>query len=153
MRIEIIVPGKISMHLLPAYEYYMEKLKRFARVNISHVNLGGDLNTEDATSILRKEADYIERKVDNRKYILIDLSGKELTSNEFLNILENQFLNSSEMLFVIGGPLGIDERIRKNAIQRISLSKLTFTHEMCIILLLEQIFRSFKTMRNEKYHY
>jgi len=85
--------------------------------------------------------------------ILIDLFGKEMTSEQFSVFLERQFMVLSELVFVIGGPLGVDEKIRNNAAERISFSKMTFTHEMCTAFLLEQIFRGFKILKNEKYHY
>lgn len=153
MKIEVIVPGRISKHLLPACEYYKEKINRFAKIEISHVNLGGDLNSEDASVVMKRESEYIERKLNGRKYVLIDLWGKEMASQNFSVFLERQFMVLSELVFVIGGPLGIDEKIKNNAIERISFSKMTFTHEMCVVLLLEQIFRSFKILKNEKYHY
>jgi len=153
LKVEIIVPGKISKHLLPACEYYMEKIDRFAKIGISHVNLGGDLNSEDANVIMKREAEYIERRLNGRRYVLIDLWGREMTSEQFSSFLERQFMVLSELVFVIGGPLGVDEKIRDNAAERISFSKMTFTHEMCTLLLLEQIFRGFKILKNEKYHY
>jgi|GEM_PF-98044 23S rRNA (pseudouridine1915-N3)-methyltransferase len=153
LKIEIIVPGKISKHLLSACNYYMEKISRFAKIEVNHVNLGGDLNSEDANVIMKREAEYIERRLNGRKYILIDLFGKEMTSEQFSVFLERQFMVLSELVFVIGGPLGVYEKIRDNASERISFSKMTFTHEMCTVLLLEQIFRGFKILKNEKYHY
>lgn len=153
MKIEIIIPGKISKHLLPAQEFYEEKISRFARLDISFVPLGGDINTTDPKVILSKEAEYISRKLRERKYTLIDLWGKQMSSEEFAQYLDKSFLKDSELVFVIGGPLGIDESLRKKANEKISFSKMTFTHEMCLILLLEQIFRGFKILRNEKYHY
>jgi len=102
---------------------------------------------------MKREAEYIERRLNGRKYILIDLFGKEMTSEQFSVFLERQFMVLSELVFVIGGPLGVYEKIRDNASERISFSKMTFTHEMCTVLLLEQIFRGFKILKNEKYHY
>ncbi|AMW33512.1 23S rRNA (pseudouridine1915-N3)-methyltransferase [Fervidobacterium changbaicum] len=153
MKIEIIIPGKISKHLLPAQEFYEEKISRFTKLDISFVPLGGDINTTDPKVILSKEAEYISRKLRERKYTLIDLWGKQMSSEEFAQYLDKSFLKDSELVFVIGGPLGIDESLRKKANEKISFSKMTFTHEMCLILLLEQIFRGFKILRNEKYHY
>ncbi|SHN51139.1 50S rRNA methyltransferase [Fervidobacterium riparium] len=153
MRIEILVPGKISKHLLDAENYYLEKISRFADVNVEFVPLGGDVNTENPKVILGKEAEAIFKKLKDRRYILIDLWGKQLTSEEFSSLIDRNFQISSEIVFVIGGPLGVDEELRKKAAERISFSKMTFTHEMCLVILLEQIFRGFKILRNEKYHY
>jgi len=153
MKIEIIVPGKISKHLLPAEEFYKEKLSRFSQIEVNFVPLGGDVNTDNPKVILSKEAENINKKLKGRRYYLIDLWGREMNSEEFAIFIDRGFQMNSELIFVIGGPLGVDENLRKNATERISFSKMTFTHEMCLIILLEQLFRGFKILRNEKYHY
>ncbi len=153
LKIEIIVPGKMSKHLQSAMNYYLEKLERFTKVQITFVDLGGDVNSDDSKSIVKREAEYIKKKLRDRKYILVDLWGKEFSSEEFASKLENTLNILSEIVFVIGGPLGIDDSLRSGAIFSISFSKMTFTHEMCVILLLEQLFRSFKIIKNERYHY
>lgn len=143
----------MSKHLQPAMNYYLEKLERFTKVQITLVGLGGDVNNDDAKTIIKREAEHIKKKLKDRKYILVDLWGKEYSSEEFASKLEKSLNSLSEIVFVIGGPLGIDDSLRNGAIFSISFSKMTFTHEMCVILLLEQLFRSFKIMKNEKYHY
>ncbi|EKF48645.1 ribosomal RNA large subunit methyltransferase H [Thermosipho africanus H17ap60334] len=75
-----------------------------------------------------------------------------MDSISFSKFVENEML-SGELLFVIGGPLGIDDELRKKASLKISLSKMTFTHEFTLVILLEQLFRAFKIINNEKYHY
>lgn len=152
MKIEIIIPGKISKHLNDAVEFYIKKLKRFANTNITFTKLGGDLNKEAKQVILKKEKEEIFKKLKDRKYILIDLCGKEFDSISFSRIIERE-IQGGDLVFVIGGPLGIDDEIRKKASLRISFSKLTFTHEFTLVILLEQLFRSFKIINNEKYHY
>ncbi len=149
MKIEILVPGKISSHILPAYEYYYEKISRFCSLNVKFVQLGGDINKENPKVILRKESENIFKYLNNKDFVLIDLIGEQISSEQFHNFL----FSHSDITFVIGGPLGVDEELRKFARKRISFSKLTFTHEFCSVILLEQIFRSFKIERNEKYHY
>ncbi len=149
MKIDIVVPGKISPHIFPAYKIYLEKVSRFCSLNVKFVQLGGDLNRENPKVILKKEAENIFRHVNGKDFVLIDLVGEQMTSEQFHDFLFSQ----SEITFVIGGPLGVDEELRKRAKKRISFSKLTFTHEFCIVILLEQIFRAFKIERNEKYHY
>lgn len=153
MKIEIIVPGKISKHLQSALDYYFERLQKYAKMSLSFVELGGDINTKDGKIIIRKEAEEIKKRLKGRKYILIDLHGTLLSSEEFAQKLDNILTVQSEIVFVIGGPLGIDDTLRNEALFKLSFSKMTFTHEMCVILLLEQIFRSFKILNNEKYHY
>ncbi|MBB6062426.1 23S rRNA (pseudouridine1915-N3)-methyltransferase [Thermosipho japonicus] len=152
MNVEIVVPGKLSSHLQNAFDFYLKKLKRFANLTVTFTKLGGDVNRESKQVILRREKDEILKKVKNRKFILIDLHGKQMDSVSFSNLVENKML-SGEILFVIGGPLGIDDELRKKASLKISLSKMTFTHEFTLVILLEQLFRAFKIINNEKYHY
>lgn len=153
MKIEIIVPGKISKHLQSALDYYLERLQKYAKVSLSFVELGGDINTKEGKVIIRKEAEEIKKRLKGRKYILVDLHGSHFSSEEFAKKLDNILTVQSEIVFVIGGPLGIDDTLRTDALFKLSFSKMTFTHEMCVILLFEQIFRSFKILNNEKYHY
>jgi len=152
MKIEIYIPGKLSRHLLGAYDFYLDKIKRFAKIKVNFTKLGGDLNRISKEVILKKEAKEILRKLNGKEFYLIDLHGKKLDSYEFSMFLENQKLKG-ELNIVIGGPLGIDKTLIDKSKGRISLSKLTFTHELALILVLEQIFRGFKIINNEKYHY
>ncbi|MCD6104840.1 MAG: 23S rRNA (pseudouridine(1915)-N(3))-methyltransferase RlmH [Thermosipho sp. (in: Bacteria)] len=152
MKIEIYIPGKLSRHLLGAYDFYLDKIKRFAKIRVNFTKLGGDLNRISKEVILKKEAEEISRKLNGKEFYLIDLHGKKLDSYEFSMFLENQKLKG-ELNIVIGGPLGIDKTLIDKSKGRISLSKLTFTHELALILVLEQIFRGFKIINNEKYHY
>jgi 23S rRNA (pseudouridine1915-N3)-methyltransferase len=152
MNVEIIVPGKLSSHLQNVFDFYLKKLKRFANLTVTFTKLGGDVNRESKQLILRREKDEILNKVKNRRFILIDLHGKQMDSISFSKLVENGML-SGELLFVIGGPLGIDDELRKKASLKISLSKMTFTHEFTLVILLEQLFRAFKIINNEKYHY
>ncbi|SHH31148.1 23S rRNA (pseudouridine(1915)-N(3))-methyltransferase RlmH [Thermosipho atlanticus] len=152
MELEIIIPGKISKHLFDSYNFYVDKIKRFSKIKVNFVKLGGDLNKLPKSVVLKREAEEILKKLKGNDYVLIDLHGKMLNSIEFSKMLENYRLKG-KIHFVIGGPLGIDEKIVNGALERISLSQLTFTHELALIILLEQIFRGFKIMNNENYHY
>ncbi|ABR30062.1 50S rRNA methyltransferase [Thermosipho melanesiensis] len=152
MKIEVIVPGKISKHLKSAFDFYLDKLKRFCDLKISFVRLGGDINKTSKSVILNNEEKEILNKLKGRSFVLLDLYGKQIDSLEFSSLLKNKLLEGN-LCFVIGGPLGISENLRRMSEKRISLSKLTFTHEMALILLLEQLFRGFKIINNEKYHY
>ena len=85
--------------------------------------------------------------------ILLDLRGKELKSEEFADKLDNLISNGvGNFCFIIGGSLGVCEILRNRANYLLSFSKLTFTHQMMRLLLLEQIYRCFKINNNETYH-
>ena len=85
--------------------------------------------------------------------VALDLNKGECDSVTLSRRLEDMFIKGrSSITFVIGGSLGLSEEIRNRCNDFITLSKLTFTHQMCRVILLEQIYRSFKIMNNEKYH-
>lgn len=83
----------------------------------------------------------------------MDLKGKQLTSEEFANFIENQgIVGNSNIVFIIGGSLGISQEVIKRANEKICFSKMTFPHQLFRVMLLEQIYRGFRIMKNEPYH-
>ena len=84
--------------------------------------------------------------------ILLDLHGKEIDSVEFSKIIDMTSIRFSTITFVIGGSLGLSDAVIQRANYRLCLSKMTFTHQMTRVILLEQIYRSFKILNNEVYH-
>ena len=85
--------------------------------------------------------------------ILLDTSGKEMSSEELASWFENKMISGkSRFHFFIGGPLGNGETIRKNIKFKLCLSKMTLTHQMARLILVEQIYRSIKIIKNEPYH-
>lgn len=84
--------------------------------------------------------------------ICLDLNGKEYSSEEIAKHIETLTLNTSNITFIIGGSLGLNTEILKKSNENICFSKLTFTHQMIRLFLLEQLFRSFKIINGETYH-
>jgi 23S rRNA (pseudouridine1915-N3)-methyltransferase len=85
--------------------------------------------------------------------VLLDVAGEQLDSEAFSHKLESIMLGgSSHITFVLGGSLGVDSSLVKAAQYRMSLSRMTFPHQLARLILLEQIYRAFKIMRNETYH-
>ena len=86
--------------------------------------------------------------------ILLDEKGKEMTSIEFSSFLNQKFSSGSKnLVFVIGGPYGFDESVKKKAHFRLSLSQMTFSHQMVRLFFLEQLYRALTILRNEAYHH
>lgn len=86
--------------------------------------------------------------------ILLDEKGKEYTSLEFAAYLDKKFIEiSGNMIFLTGGPYGFHPEIYRRANQMLSLSKMTFTHQMARLFFLEQLYRAMTILRNEKYHH
>lgn len=103
--------------------------------------------------VLDTEADRVLSKIDNDEYvILLDLHGKAMDSVEFANRIDKLFISYSKICFVIGGSLGLGEKLIDRANFRLKLSDMTFLHQMTRLILLEQVYRGFKILNNETYH-
>lgn len=104
-------------------------------------------------AVLEKEAKLFEEKIGaSARPVVLDASGKEMSSPAFAEWLGKEFAAGGELIFVIGGPFGVHERIKKSARAVVSLSKMTLTHEMARLILLEQIYRGFNILSGGKYH-
>ncbi len=158
MMIKIICVGKIKeKYFISAIEEYKKRLSAYATVEFIEVSdekipLNASLKEEEI--IKKKEGDRVLSKIkDNDFVILLDVYGKEIDSVSFSNYLNNKMIQgNSSFTFVIGGSLGLSLSLRERANEKISLSKMTFTHQFCRVILLEQIYRAFKIMRGETYH-
>lgn len=158
MLIKIICVGKIKeKYFIMAIEEYKKRLSAYATVEFVEVQdekipLNASLKEEEI--IKRKEGEKVLNKLkDNDFVILLDVYGKEIDSVSFSNYLNNKMIQGvSSFTFVIGGSLGLSEELRKRANEKISLSKMTFTHQFCRVILLEQVYRAFKIIRGETYH-
>ena len=95
----------------------------------------------------------IKKHISNKDYIVsFAINGKQLTSIELAEKIDKTFINNPNITFIIGGSNGIREDIINNSNMLLSFSKLTFPHGLFRIILLEQIYRSFKILNNESYH-
>ena len=143
LHINIICIGKLKeQYLKDALNEYSKRLYKYCSLKII------ELPDE-------KESNNILSHIKNNSYtIALDLHGKQLSSEEFSLKIENIALNNnSNINFIIGGTLGLSDKLLKQATELISFSKMTFPHQLIRIFLLEQIFRAFKILSNEKYHH
>ena len=102
---------------------------------------------------MKAEKELILKYIDKKDYIIsLDIKGQNLTSTELANKLDKTFITNSTITFIIGGSDGIDEEIKKISNYKLSFSNLTFPHQLFRVMLLEQIYRSFKILNNETYH-
>jgi len=146
--IKILCVGRLKEKwLLQASAEYLTRLSKYCRLEVAEIKEHSDRNPRVSKS--KEAAELIGRIGDKSKYqtIALDVSGKQMTSEEFSNLLKNQ-----NLLFIVGGPEGLDEKILSKSDLTLSLSKMTFTHQIARILLLEQIYRGFTIQKNEKYH-
>jgi 23S rRNA (pseudouridine1915-N3)-methyltransferase len=145
MKVRIIWTGKTrESYAAEGIGKYLKLLKPMARVEIVEIReqKSGSMETR-----LSKEGEKILKQ--SSSYILLDERGRELSSVEFADALRDR----SEADFVLGGPYGVSDEVRSAASDMISLSRMTLTHEMARVLLLEQLYRAMTIMKGGSYHH
>lgn len=158
MNIKIIAVGKIKeKYLQLGLEEYLKRLSAYARVEIIEVSdekAPENLSAAEEKIITAKEAEKIKRHIKEGTFLIpLAIEGKEIGSEELSRFMEDLAVQGkSDLTFVIGGSLGLNEEILKRGNQLLSFSKLTFPHQMMRLILLEQIYRSFKISKGEPYH-
>ena len=157
LNIQIICIGKIKEPFFKmAIEEYSKRLSRYCKLEILELpdeKIPDKLNSSISNEIKDKECSNIINHFKKSSYkIALDLKGKHLTSEEFSKKLDNLSLTNSNITFIIGGSLGLTQKLLDNCQESICFSKMTFPHQLIRVFLLEQLFRSFKISNNETYH-
>ena len=158
LNIQIICIGKLKeTYLKDAISEYSKRLQKYCSLTITELTdekLPNKLNESIINEIKNKECTKILQSIKKDSYILcLDLKGKEFSSEQFSKKLEDIALNeNSHITFIIGGTLGLTEKILQKSNEKICFSKMTFPHQLIRVFLLEQLFRAFKISNNEIYH-
>lgn len=158
MKINIITVGKIKeQYLKDAIAEYSKRLSKFTKLSI--IEVSDEKTTEGASvtennMVMNKEGERIKSYISDSDYVIcLCIEGKKLSSEGFADKLSDIFLKgNSTVSFVIGGSLGICEELKNRADFKLSFSDMTFPHQLMRVILLEQIYRSFKIINNEPYH-
>lgn len=152
MKINIISVGKIKeQYFIDGIEEYKKRISKYANVEL--ITVMDESNSVDEKKVKKIEGERILSKIPNNSYtIVLDLKGKELDSVEFAKKMDEITLVSSTINFIIGGSLGLDMDVINKADYRLCFSKFTFPHKLMKLILLEQIYRSYKINNNETYH-
>ncbi len=158
MKITICCVGKIKEKFYSqAIEEYSKRLSKYCKLEIKEA---ADEKTPDSASdtvnrmIKEKEGDRLLSFIKDDSYVIaLAIDGKMLDSVELSEKIDNLMLSGkSDIVFVIGGSLGLNKRVLDRADYKLSFSKMTFPHQLMRVILLEQIYRSFRIMKNEPYH-
>ncbi|MFW6035438.1 MAG: 23S rRNA (pseudouridine(1915)-N(3))-methyltransferase RlmH [Halothermotrichaceae bacterium] len=158
MKTNIITVGSIKKDYLQlGINDFVKRLQPYAEVNIielSDERISGNLSRAEKIQIIDKEGERILNHVSNTTYIIaLDVKGKPMTSRGLAKSIQNlQVQGYSSITFIIGGALGISDKVLKQANYNLSLSHMTFTHQMVRLILIEQVYRAFKIIRGEPYH-
>lgn len=158
MKVNIITVGKIKENYLKdAIAEYTKRLSAFANIQFFEVadeKCPENLSEADKRIVLKKEGDKILSQIPKSSFIYtLEIKGQKISSEKFSENLRKQMLDGfSEFSFVIGGSLGLSDEVLSKSNFRLSFSDMTFPHQLMRVILLEQIYRSFKIMKNEPYH-
>lgn len=156
MKVWLVITGKTdSPWLKQGIEVYVKRLKHYIPFEMKIV---ADLkNTANLTSAAQKEkeGEMILPLLEGKSEVyLLDERGEEFTSRGLAGLLERKMVSGCrDLVFVIGGPYGISDNVAKKSTGKISLSKLTFSHQMVRLLFVEQLYRAFTIIRGEPYHH
>lgn len=156
MKISLLVVGKtVEPYFVAGIEEYSKRLAHyvpFEMIVIPELRNTKSLSTDQQKE---READLILKSLLPGDYIvLLDEHGKEFTSMQFAAYLEKKMANvAKRLVFVIGGPYGFSNRIYQTAHEKISLSKMTYSHQMIRLIFTEQLYRAMTILNNEPYHH
>ena len=155
--IKFITVGTLKEdYLRDAVKEYEKRLSGFCRVeqiNLKEAKLPNDPSDGDIKKALAEEAKAILAAMPDRSYkIAMCVEGKQFSSEELASKIESAFSASSELCFVIGSSHGLDDSVKNAADLRLSVSKMTFPHQLMRILLLEGVYRCMNIIKGTKYH-
>ena len=158
MKITILTVGKIKeKYLKDAIAEYAKRLSRYCKLEI--VEVADEKTIENASQVLEtqirdKEAERLMKYIREDAYVItLEIKGKQLTSEELSEKINQLGIQGkSHIIFVIGGSIGLGDEILKRSDYALSFSKMTFPHQLMQMILLEQIYRSYRIINHEPYH-
>ena len=154
-KIKFIVVDRTRSSFLKRGElFFLDRLKNYSKMEWHEVKPVRIIKGVNQEEIKKKEGLAIGIKLSVDDYVVaLDRKGQQFDSEELADWLAKvTSITRGSICFIIGGPLGLSKEILDRADKILSLSKLTFTHEMCRLFLIEQVYRSFTIIRGEKYH-
>ena len=149
MYIRILCVGKLKeKYWSDGIDEYMKRLKNYCRITVDEIK-------ESKTDDVEEEGKNILSRIEDGAYVIaLEVKGRRLSSEDFSKKIEELMEDGrvKGIVFVIGGSEGLSENVRKRSDFALSFSDMTFPHQMMRVILLEQIYRSFRILRNEPYH-
>lgn len=158
MNISIISVGKLKeKYLKEGIAEYAKRLgsyAKFAEIEVADEKAPEQLSEADMEIIKKKEGDRILAKISSDAYVIaLAIDGKMKTSEQLAKDMESLMTyGKSKIVFVIGGSLGLHDDVLKRSNEKLSFSKMTFPHQLMKLVLVEQVYRAFRIIKNEPYH-
>lgn len=156
MKIILLTVGKsTNSHLIKLQEEYQNRLKYYIPFEMTVVPELKNTKNLSVNEQQEKEADLILKQLENSdEIILLDEKGKQFTSVGFSEFISKKMLASHKrMVFVVGGPYGFSDRVYQRANGKVSLSAMTFSHQMIRVIFVEQLYRAMTILKGEPYHH
>lgn len=159
MKITIVAIGKIKEKYLTAgIQEFVKRLTPYCKLDIVELaeeRMPDNPSAAEKTQALTREGERLLKAVRPGSYLIVlDVAGQPLSSEQFAAKFDNLALSGqSDVTFVIGGAFGLADEVVEAAKERLSFSRMTFTHQMIRLLLVEQVYRAFKIWRGEPYHW
>lgn len=156
MKITLLCIGKTDDRFIQeGIDKYLSRLKHYITFNIVVIPDVKNVKNMSQAQQMEKESELFFKQIGNQDFlVLLDEKGKEFRSIEFSDFLEKKMVTGvSHMVFLIGGPYGFSDKVRERANFLVSLSKMTFSHQMVRLFFAEQVYRAFTIMKGEPYHH
>ena len=156
MKIQLIVIGKTNQDFVQkGLDEFCSRLKHYISFELDVIPDIKNTKSLSQEQQKEKEGELILKKIQPGDYlVLLDEKGKEYTSLQFANYIEKKTLViTKRLVFVIGGPYGFSQKVYEAASEKISLSKMTFSHQMIRMIFAEQLYRAMTILNNEPYHH
>ena len=158
MAINVVAVGKIRENYIQSgINNFKKRLTKYSKINMIEVSSSHVPDNSSRSQLEKVKIDegkkLLKAVPDNSYKIALDVKGKPMTSEGLAKSIQNlQVRGDSDISFIIGGPHGLSDEVIKMVDYKLSLSHMTFTHQMIRLILLEQIYRAFKIINNEPYH-
>ncbi|MFA6246851.1 MAG: 23S rRNA (pseudouridine(1915)-N(3))-methyltransferase RlmH [Mucilaginibacter sp.] len=156
MKITFITVGKTEdAYLKDGIEKYVKRLKHYTKLEMTDIPELKNTKALTEEQQKNKEAELILKKITPQDHvILLDENGMEFTSVQFANYINKRSVSSSaNLIFIVGGPYGFDQSVYQRANDKISLSRMTFSHQMVRLFFVEQLYRAYSIIKGEPYHH
>ena len=155
MKSELIVIGKtVDKHIIACIEDYNKRISHYMSFGITTIPNIKDTKNMSEDVQKEKEGEMILKMIQASDHVvLLDEHGKSFRSIEFAEWIEQKQIHARKLVFVIGGPYGFSPKVYERANEKLSLSKMTFSHQMIRLIFIEQIYRACTIIKGEPYHH
>lgn len=153
MKLRIAAVGRVKEpHWRAACDEYLKRMRPYATVEVAEIS-DRDIAPDPVRAVVAEGADLLRAVPETSYLVALDLGGREMTSEQLsAHLSELMTRGRSDITFAIGGSAGLAPAVRKRADERLALSLMTLPHQLARVVLLEQLYRAFRIMRNEPYH-